>query len=923
MVDTETNIQFAQDEQAVQAVRGGDAERYRELVERHERRVFAVAWSRLGDAALAEEVAQEAFIHGYRRLWLLGDGAKFSGWIAAITRRMAINCGMRNRRELNKRQRWAVEQTAAPAEEPTELCPPETLREALAGLPAGHRECLVLFYLEGKSGAEAAAALGISETALRVRLHRARAALRERLEEKLEGSLAKLRPAKTLVPVVMAGVLASSSAKAAGGTVAMGVGAKILSVVGKTFLFSWFLPLLSLVSALPSLAFVSFLGRMERKNLRDADGFRPELHRRFFRSFLWGFPLLLVAFAIINQSAMAAWGLKMQQFAVVCFLLFITLISARSLTICRNHFHIGCFAYCVIIEVGLCALALGWLPPSLSMLPTLAGAMLFFFIIKKRPARLDYNLFLRASHGMLKVSDAADGPSQANRLDRRVLLAFARFLGARFLVSNFRWETSGLALRLPPVANQFLTNIASVFLPPISQNCTHILLGWDGMASAHCGETDARNLPALKTARTTDAQELESVVAESVRQAWQEFRAGNLAGAERMLGDSPESELFIVPPARAKSMRWMRIWLGASVLLMLAAMIMQFLRPANSTEMFKPVSVTTQEVRTTLAALAASGPIGSNAIFQANSGLYACHLLPRKAEDFTPEAWQVMRDHLLGEIPTGVVRPNDKVDRLMGWRALQTAIINGWLTADDFGLTTEEIRRALAPATDWQRTFWFEPTVQSMNADRTTAGYTVLDAEGFARRMQCLQRLDCLGVVDGRNAVATLLQHQMHSTSTPPGRRKIPFPEQWHGLFLTYGQNPITETYDALVALELLGGLGRIDREACAQGILRFHHGKGLFRAIKDNNEVVLFGDARETFCAFESLRILGALDRVKDLARWQFRPLGPSSKKAPGEVRSVTWFEMDAWLCQQRLAQDLAEHKQNPAAPWRSLLEH
>src|ERR1039457_3409057 len=105
-----------QDESAVAAVRSGDAERYRELVERHERRVFAVAWSRLGDAALAEEVAQEAFIRAYRKLWLLGDGAEFSAWIAAITCRVAINCGLRNRRELNKRQRWALEQTAASAD---------------------------------------------------------------------------------------------------------------------------------------------------------------------------------------------------------------------------------------------------------------------------------------------------------------------------------------------------------------------------------------------------------------------------------------------------------------------------------------------------------------------------------------------------------------------------------------------------------------------------------------------------------------------------------------------------------------------------------------------------------------------------------------------------------------------------------------
>ena len=94
-----------QDAKAVAAVRTGDAERYRELVERHERRVYALAWSRLGDATLAEEVTQEAFIRAYSRLWLLGDGAKFAVWINSIARNLAINLGIRNRRELNKRER--------------------------------------------------------------------------------------------------------------------------------------------------------------------------------------------------------------------------------------------------------------------------------------------------------------------------------------------------------------------------------------------------------------------------------------------------------------------------------------------------------------------------------------------------------------------------------------------------------------------------------------------------------------------------------------------------------------------------------------------------------------------------------------------------------------------------------------------------
>jgi len=182
-----------QDESAVAAVRLGDAERYRDTrrtsrAARVCRRVYAVAWSRLGDAALAEEVTQEAFIRAYRRLWLLGDGAKFAGWVNTIARHMAINLGLRHRRELNKRQALGAGNPENSTAEKQPTKPTRSARRRRCGKrwrnwPAAHRECLVLFYLEGRSGAEAAAALGISEAAMRVRLHRARAAMRERLEK--------------------------------------------------------------------------------------------------------------------------------------------------------------------------------------------------------------------------------------------------------------------------------------------------------------------------------------------------------------------------------------------------------------------------------------------------------------------------------------------------------------------------------------------------------------------------------------------------------------------------------------------------------------------------------------------------------------------------------------------------------------------
>jgi RNA polymerase sigma-70 factor (ECF subfamily) len=933
-MQTETINPARQDEQAVAAVRRGDAERYRELVERHERRVFAVAWSRLGDATLAEEATQEAFIRGYRRLWLLGDGAKFAGWITSIARNAAINLGLRHRRELNKRERWALEQPAATSPttgETTEFCTPETLRQTLAELPAAHRECLVLFYLEGKSGTEAAVTLGISETAFRVRLHRARGVLREQLEAKLEGSLAKLRPPKTLVPAVMAAILVSSSAKAAtaGGTVAV---AKLLPALGKTFLLSWLVSLISIIGTLPGLGFAWFVGRVERGNFRDTDGFRPQLHRQFFRSFLWGFPLLLMVMAVINHSAFATWGINGQQLFTVCFLLVVTLISARSLTISRNPFQIGMFAYCVIITVGISALALGWIPRSLSQLPLLAATMLFFLIFKKRPARMDYSLFLRAAHGLLKFSDEADDAPQSNRFDRRSLLAFARFLGSRFLVNNFHWETNGLVLRLPAVGNRFLTNMASLFMPPISQNCSHISLGWDGTVSAHCGKTDSRDLSALKTGRMADPRELECVVAEVVGHAWREFRDGKLTAAERALGELPESDIFVVSPARAKSTRWWRIFIGASVVLMMAGMVGQLLLPNHSQSSFrlKPVELTTAQVRYALEQKAAFTNFDEATKFGDNLTPVFNLVLP-PTNLMSAETMEKMRALFLENFKPGESNSSTRVQLLLGTEILQKAVVNDWFTKEQLGLTDEIIRQTITNASKQQKRLWFDlqptPTVTSEvlkdgTVQHKPVSYTVLMTDRLALNVQCLDKLGCLDVVEDKSVAETLLQHQILTGQTPPGRRPMPDTKPLHGLFFTTCYDPIRDTYESLVVLEKLGRLNQVNQEACVEGILRFHRGGGLFASPNKDDGLVIFGDARDTIAAFESLRILGALDRVKDLDKWKFRPNFTSRMLEGVKQRLATWDEIEAWVCRQRLEKILRERKESPQSPVRSLLD-
>src|SRR3982074_923591 len=69
----------------------GDRAAYGELVERFQPTVYAVALSRLRNPAEAQELAQEVFLHGMKKLAQLRDAQCFAGWLRQITVRMAIN----------------------------------------------------------------------------------------------------------------------------------------------------------------------------------------------------------------------------------------------------------------------------------------------------------------------------------------------------------------------------------------------------------------------------------------------------------------------------------------------------------------------------------------------------------------------------------------------------------------------------------------------------------------------------------------------------------------------------------------------------------------------------------------------------------------------------------------------------------------
>jgi hypothetical protein len=94
---------------------------------------------------------------------------------------------------------------------------------------------------------------------------------------------------------------------------------------------------------------------------------------------------------------------------------------------------------------------------------------------------------------------------------------------------------------------------------------------------------DHRTQRVLKPEEAELRHKIETQVAATVKQAWQDFRKHDIAAADRALGEKADSEIFHVPPARAASMRWRQASLGFVVIFFLGMMVVgkypQILKP--------------------------------------------------------------------------------------------------------------------------------------------------------------------------------------------------------------------------------------------------------------------------------------------------------------------------------------------------------
>ena len=163
----------------------GDRVAFEELYRRHRDRVYGLLWRLAGgDAALAEDLLQEAFVRVWQKLDSFRGESRFGTWL----HRLSANVALSDRRIRLKRVHRetaldeAVERTAT-GERDVRAGQQMDLERAIAALPERARTVLVLYDIEGYSHAEIAAMTDMAVGSSKAQLHRARKLIREDLEK--------------------------------------------------------------------------------------------------------------------------------------------------------------------------------------------------------------------------------------------------------------------------------------------------------------------------------------------------------------------------------------------------------------------------------------------------------------------------------------------------------------------------------------------------------------------------------------------------------------------------------------------------------------------------------------------------------------------------------------------------------------------
>ncbi|MFZ2752723.1 MAG: sigma-70 family RNA polymerase sigma factor [Lysobacteraceae bacterium] len=221
------------------AARSGDRAAYGRIVAACQNTVTAVALAITHDVSASEDIAQDAFLSAWQHLKRLQNPSSFLPWLRQITRNLARDHlrASRHRPLDGEGANIAIELAADPSPTPMQQLVEDerehAAAELISALPEDSREVLLLFYREGQSSRQVALLLGMSDAAVRKRLSRARASLREDLLARFGEFAAGSAPGMAFTSVITTALSIASPPAAAKGilTLATAGGAKTLGKI--------------------------------------------------------------------------------------------------------------------------------------------------------------------------------------------------------------------------------------------------------------------------------------------------------------------------------------------------------------------------------------------------------------------------------------------------------------------------------------------------------------------------------------------------------------------------------------------------------------------------------------------------------------------------------------------------------------------
>ncbi len=184
------------DFELIRAINSGRFDRFPDLVKRYEQKLYNFSLRMCRDAADAEDTVQETFLNVFRYLKDFRYETKFKNWLYRVAASTCIKKRRKSKfapeRELSLDEFYPQDEAEGPNQVPNWALMPldkllndellDKINEAIFTLPEKYRPVIVLRDIEGFSTAETAQILNLSDANVKVRLHRARLFLRDKLK---------------------------------------------------------------------------------------------------------------------------------------------------------------------------------------------------------------------------------------------------------------------------------------------------------------------------------------------------------------------------------------------------------------------------------------------------------------------------------------------------------------------------------------------------------------------------------------------------------------------------------------------------------------------------------------------------------------------------------------------------------------------